>query len=240
MYNLHNTDIQIYRLLCTRCAFSLSVEFWQFPAVRTIPLSTGDRIDHQTVCMKPFDRTVFVFTSNHSSFFWSSTVAEFVFKKLMITAIRICGWRFLSIPLDSLNASTCTWSSVPFSKQLWKNTSCEKCLCFDHTIIPEEYVFGDTLNVNTSLLPAKCAHTEIAVLHISHEQLCLDLIIVGMITIKMKWSIRAGLKAKLAVFGSSSSYVLSSMTIGTFYLQRTLTTTCAQQNTIRRCPNEGP
>ena len=40
--------------------------------------------------------------------------------------------------LDCLNATA--WSSVPFPKQLWKNTCLEESQCSDDTIIPEGYI----------------------------------------------------------------------------------------------------
>ena len=74
---------------------------------------------------------------------------------------------------------------VPFPKQFWKNECFEKTLCFDDTIIPEVYVFGDTLDMNTYLVTAKCTHTEFTILHITYKQ-HLHLIVVGMTTIEMK------------------------------------------------------
>ena len=53
----------------------------------------------------------------------------------------------------------------------------KKNLCFDNTIIPKVYVFGDTLNMNICLITTKCTHTEITLLHIAYEQLRLYLFV---------------------------------------------------------------
>ena len=104
----------------------------------------------------------------------------------------------------------------------------------------QKSVFGDTLNMNTYLITTKCTHTEITLLHITYEQLRLYLFVPDSSrhdydqdeVIHLSW-----VEGKLFVFGSSNSYILPSVALGT--PQRTPATTCAREETIRRCFDEG-